>query len=722
MQKEMEDKRMERKRKGGSDRAISTAVPSDRATQNDPLAIAAGNLQNNQRTPVPNVEGNNLCGAVNQLNHQQMGRPGSLMSPLHVDLNAMSPRLTGQSTLAQMVTSSASSTATGTGGQMEKTFLHQSQQNLSDVLSKQHLKNQQIQQQQQARKNGGAPQTAAGMLRVTSSHLFRQSNSCLVAALGKSESNMTCATITTPSSSSKAINKQAGALDINTEIKQEPGLGKGINQELGGDVELKTEESMDGKAEIKMDVDNGKGGADSINPEVNTDVGGTGKKNYLTSSASATSSRDKKPVEHPKTGNGNSSSSDVKIKITTATSGNIITAGASTPSKSSLRKIWNPEVLNKTLLPVLQKLLHIEPHSRQFRQPIGKIRDKLENGIFKDPWEFVDNVWLMFDNAWLHNRKTTQTYKHCTHLSNVFGENIDGIMQHLGYCCGRKYAYNKVEPEPLVECQECGRKLHQVCVLHLDSIWTNGFTCDNCHKANNTKRKDNTYTAKLLNRSKVSSTTNFETTLENRINFLLKAKEAGAGAVTIRVLSCTDKSVKVKPLMKQKFVDTEEMQGSFPYRAKAIFAFEEINDVDVCFFGMHVQEYGSECDAPNTRRVYIAYLDSVHFFEPRDFRTAVYHEILIGYLNYVKSLGYTMVHIWACPPSEGDDYIFHRHPPEQKIPRTKDLSKWYKGMLDKAKSEGVILDYKDIFQDAEENSMSASYQYDQNLPCGRFVF
>lgn len=40
------------------------------------------------------------------------------------------------------------------------------------------------------------------------------------------------------------------------------------------------------------------------------------------------------------------------------------------------------------------------------------------------------------------------------------------------------------------------------------------------------------------------------------------------------------------------------------------------------------------------RRVYLAYMDSIHFFQPRQFRTAVYHEILIGYLDYVKLLGY----------------------------------------------------------------------------------
>lgn len=94
------------------------------------------------------------------------------------------------------------------------------------------------------------------------------------------------------------------------------------------------------------------------------------------------------------------------------------------------------------------------------------------------------------------------------------------------------------------------------------------------------------------------------------------------------------------------------------------------------------------------RRVYISYLDSVHFFQPRQLRTAVYHEILIGYLEYVKQQGYSWAHIWACPPSEGDDYIFHCHPPEQKIPKPKRLQEWYKKMLDKAIIERCVIDYK----------------------------
>ena len=64
----------------------------------------------------------------------------------------------------------------------------------------------------------------------------------------------------------------------------------------------------------------------------------------------------------------------------------------------------------------------------------------------------------------------------------------------------------------------------------------------------------------------------------------------------------------------------------------------------------------------------------------------------------MKKLGYTMAHIWACPPSEGDDYIFHSHPAEQKIPKPKRLQEWYKKMLDKGIIERIVLDYKDIYK------------------------
>lgn len=67
-----------------------------------------------------------------------------------------------------------------------------------------------------------------------------------------------------------------------------------------------------------------------------------------------------------------------------------------------------------------------------------------------------------------------------------------------------------------------------------------------------------------------------------------------------------------------------------------------------------------------------------------------------------------MAHIWACPPSEGDDYIFHCHPVDQKVPKPKRLQEWYKKMLDKGIIERIVLDYKDILKQAMEDKLSSA--------------
>ncbi|KAJ1174143.1 hypothetical protein NDU88_005966 [Pleurodeles waltl] len=465
------------------------------------------------------------------------------------------------------------------------------------------------------------------------------------------------------------------------------------------------------------------------------------------------------------------------------------TQSSPAPSGQSKRKIFKPEELRQALMPTLEALYRQDPESLPFRQPVdpqvlgipdyfdivknpmdlSTIKRKLDTGQYQEPWQYVDDIWLMFNNAWLYNRKTSRVYKYCSKLAEVFEQEIDPVMQSLGYCCGRKlefspqtlccygkqlctiprdatyYSYQNryhfcekcfneiqgesvslgddptqpqttigkeqfskrkndtLDPELFVECIECSRKMHQICVLHNDTIWPTGFVCDGCLKKSGRTRKENKFSAKRL------PTTRLGTFLENRVNdYLRRQSHPEAGEVTVRVVHASDKTVEVKPGMKAKFVDSGEMPESFPYRTKALFAFEEVDGVELCFFGMHVQEYGSDCPQPNQRRVYISYLDSVHFFRPKSLRTAVYHEILIGYLEYVKRLGYTTGHIWACPPSEGDDYIFHCHPMDQKIPKPKRLQEWYKKMLDKCVSERIVHDYKDVFKQATEDRLTSA--------------
>lgn len=91
-------------------------------------------------------------------------------------------------------------------------------------------------------------------------------------------------------------------------------------------------------------------------------------------------------------------------------------------------------------MPTLEKLYRQDPESIPFRQPVdpqvlgipdyfdivkkpmdlSTIKKKLDIGKYTDPWEYVDDVWLMFDNAWLYNKKTSRVYKYCTKVSAIY--------------------------------------------------------------------------------------------------------------------------------------------------------------------------------------------------------------------------------------------------------------------------------------------------------------
>ncbi|MEQ2166173.1 hypothetical protein GOODEAATRI_025167, partial [Goodea atripinnis] len=142
--------------------------------------------------------------------------------------------------------------------------------------------------------------------------------------------------------------------------------------------------------------------------------------------------------------------------------------------------------LRQALMPTLEALYRQDPESLPFRQPVdpmvlgipdyfdivknpidlSTIKRKLDTGQYQEPWQYVDDIWLMFNNAWLYNRKTSRVYKYCTKLAEVFEAEIDPVMQGLGYCCGRKVFFvihlhsgpvintlpPIMDPDPLLTC------------------------------------------------------------------------------------------------------------------------------------------------------------------------------------------------------------------------------------------------------------------------------
>jgi len=101
------------------------------------------------------------------------------------------------------------------------------------------------------------------------------------------------------------------------------------------------------------------------------------------------------------------------------------------------KAVFSAEELRTALMPPLEKMYNQEPEAAPFRSPVdpgalgipdyfeiikkpmdmSAIKRKLDTGAYTDPWDFINDVFLMFENAWVYNRKTSRVYRYCTKVS-----------------------------------------------------------------------------------------------------------------------------------------------------------------------------------------------------------------------------------------------------------------------------------------------------------------
>ncbi|XP_010481202.1 PREDICTED: histone acetyltransferase HAC4-like [Camelina sativa] len=404
-------------------------------------------------------------------------------------------------------------------------------------------------------------------------------------------------------------------------------------------------------------------------------------------------------------------------------------ANASKMEISSLVELFTPE--------------QVKGHIRSLRQWVGQSKTKAEKNkamgcsmsvnscqlcaverlVFEPIPIYCSPCGVRIKKNALHYSVAAGESKHCV-CAPCYNEARENLVSLDGTCIPKAKLEKKKNDEQVgegwVQCDKCEAWQHQICAL-FNSRRNHGeatkYTCPNCYIQEVERGERRPLPPSAIPGANKLPVTALSNHIEERLFKKLKEERQeraslqgksfqevpGAESLTVRVVASVDRVLEVKERFLEIFRE-DNYPSEFPYKSKVILLFQKIENVEVCLFGMFVQEFGTKSGPPNQRRVYLSYLDSVKYFRPEvrtvsgeALRTFVYHEILIGYLDYCKKRGFTSCYIWACPPLKGEDYILYCHPEIQKTPKTDKLREWYLAMLRKASKEGVVVECTNLY-------------------------
>lgn len=60
---------------------------------------------------------------------------------------------------------------------------------------------------------------------------------------------------------------------------------------------------------------------------------------------------------------------------------------------------------------------------------LSDVEKRLTLNLYVEPWKFVSDVWMLFENAWLYNKKSSKVYQYCSKVLYIsVGFRLDSLL------------------------------------------------------------------------------------------------------------------------------------------------------------------------------------------------------------------------------------------------------------------------------------------------------